>query len=88
MVAAAALATSATAAEIRVLIAGAVESGLRAFAQLVKSVSGDDHVARGEWGPRRIADGDGDRPRSLREADIAVASAPDRYESDVSANQP
>ena len=54
-------ATSTTAAEIRILSAGAVEPGLRAFAQLVKTVTGDDLAIQFNTAPRiaeRLAAGE------------------------------
>ena len=54
-------ATSATAAEIRVLSAGAVEPGLRAFAQLVKTHTGHDLAIQFNTAPRiaeRLAAGE------------------------------
>ncbi|MEO8753354.1 MAG: substrate-binding domain-containing protein [Casimicrobiaceae bacterium] len=55
------LAASASAAEVRVLSAGAVEPGLRAFAQLVTSVTGDVLVIQYNTAPRiaeRLAAGE------------------------------
>ncbi len=60
-IAAVALTTSAAAAEVRVLSAGAVEPGLRAFAQLVTNVTGDVLVIQYNTAPRiaeRLAAGE------------------------------